>query len=110
LEQRQLTGQKPPLKLKEVWAIRIRLQLSARVRDLAMFNLAIDSKLRACDLTKLRVRDICHGEHVASRATIMQQKTRRPVQFEITEQTRDSVDAWIKAGRTETVELLASFA
>jgi hypothetical protein len=69
LEQRQLTGQKPPLKLKEVWAIRIRLQRSARVRDLAMFNLAIDSKLRACDLTKLKVRDICHGEHVASRAT-----------------------------------------
>jgi hypothetical protein len=62
----RLTGQKPPLKLKEIWAIRVRLQLSSRVRDLAMFNLAIDSKLRACDLTKLRVRDVCHGEHVAS--------------------------------------------
>jgi hypothetical protein len=55
----RLTGQKPPLKLKEIWAIRIRLRLSARVRDLAMFNLAIDSKLRACDLTRLKVRDIC---------------------------------------------------
>jgi hypothetical protein len=55
----RLTGQKPPLKLKEIWAIRIRLQLSARVRDLAMFNLAIDSKLRACGLTGLNVRDIC---------------------------------------------------
>jgi hypothetical protein len=87
----RLTGQKPPLKLKEIWAIRVRLQLSSRVRDLAMFNLAIDSKLRACDLTKLRVRDVCRGEHVASRATIMQQKTQRPVQFEITEQTRESV-------------------
>jgi hypothetical protein len=61
----KFTGQKPPLKLKEIWAIRIRLQLSARTRDLAIFNLAIDSKLRACDLTKLRVRDICHGQHVA---------------------------------------------
>ena len=94
----RLTGQKPPLKLKEIWAIRIRLQLSARVRDLAMLNLAIDSKLRACDLTKLKVRDVCHGEHVASRATIMQQKTQRPVQFEITEQTRDSVDACVDQG------------
>ncbi len=95
----RLTGQKPPLKLKEIWAIRIRLQLSAQVRDLAIFNLAIDSKLRACDLTRLRVCDVCHGQHVASRATIMQQKTQRPVQFqfEITEQTRDSVEAWIKA-------------
>ncbi|MGF6917949.1 tyrosine-type recombinase/integrase [Paraburkholderia sp. 40] len=93
----RLTGQKPPLKLKEIWAIRIRLQLSARVRDLAMFNLAIDSKLRACDLTKLTVRDVCHGEYVTSRATIMQQKTQRPVQFEITEQTRDSVETWIEA-------------
>jgi integrase len=92
----RLTGQKPPLKLKEIWAIRVRLQLSSRVRDLAMFNLAIDSKLRACDLTKLRVRDVCLGEHVASRATIMQQKTQRPVQFEITEQTRESVTTWIR--------------
>lgn len=93
----KLTGQKPALKLNEIWAIRIRLQLSARVRDLAMFNLAIDSKLRACDLTKLRVCDVCHGHAVASRTTIMQQKTQRPVQFELTEQTRDSIGAWIKA-------------
>lgn len=82
-----------PLKLKDVWAIRVRLQLSFRVRDLAMFNLAIDSKLRACDLTKLRVQDVCHGERIASRATVMQQKTQRPVQFEITEQTRESIEA-----------------
>ena len=91
----KLTGQKPPLKLKEIWAIRVRLQLACSVRDMAMFNLAIDSKLRACDLTKLRVRDVRPGERVSSRATIMQQKTQRPVQFEITEQTRDSVEAWI---------------
>ncbi|WP_321890283.1 tyrosine-type recombinase/integrase [Paraburkholderia bannensis] len=93
----KLTGQKPPLKLREIWAIRIRLQLSGSTRDLAMFNLAIDSKLRACDLTSLRVADICHGSRVAARATVMQQKTQRPVQFEITEQTRASVEAWIRA-------------
>jgi integrase len=88
----QLTGQKPPLKLREIWAIRIRLQLASKTRDLAMFNLAIDSKLRACDLTKLRVSDICLGSRVASRATAMQQKTQRPVQFEITEQTLASAE------------------
>jgi hypothetical protein len=101
----KLTGQKLPLKLKEIWAIRIRLQLSERVRDLAIFNLAIDSKLRSCDLTKLRVCDVCHGHQVASRATVMQQKTQRPVQFEITEQTRDSVEAWIKDGDTDCARL-----
>jgi hypothetical protein len=71
----KLTGQKPPLKLREIWAIRIRLQLGGKTRDLAMFNLAIDSKLRACDLTKLRVRGICLGSRVAPRAIVMQQKT-----------------------------------
>jgi hypothetical protein len=105
----KFTGQKPPLKLKEIWAIRIRLQLSARTRDLAIFNLAIDSKLRACDLTKLRVRDICHGQHVISRATVMQQKTQRPVQFELTEQTRDSAEAWIRtAGLSQSDFLFPS--
>ncbi len=91
----KLTGQKAPLRLKDIWAIRVRLQLGSHPRDLALFNLAIDSKLRACDLVKLKVRDISHGEHVASRATVMQQKTQRPVQFEITEQTRDSLIKWI---------------
>jgi integrase len=93
----KLTGQKPPLKRREIWAIRIRLQLAGKTRDLALFNLAIDSKLRACDLTRLRVSDICLGSRVAARATIMQQKTQRPVQFEITEQTRTSVEAWMQA-------------
>ncbi|RFU44455.1 tyrosine-type recombinase/integrase [Paraburkholderia sp. DHOC27] len=91
----KLTGQKPPLKLREIWAIRTRLELSSNVRELALFNMAIDSKLRACDLTRLQVQDICIGGHVVSRATFMQQKTHRPVQFEITEQTRQSVSAWI---------------
>jgi len=92
----KLTGQKLPLKLREIWGIRIRLQLAGRARELALFNLAIDSKLRACDLTKLRVRDICLGSRVAPRATVMQQKTQRPVQFEITEQTRESSASWIR--------------
>jgi len=68
----KLTGQKAPLRLRDIWAIRVWLQLSSKPRNLALFNLAIDSKLRACDLVKLKVRDISHGEHVASRATVMQ--------------------------------------
>jgi integrase len=92
----KLIGQKAPLKLKEIWAIRVRLELSKRIRDLALFNLAIDSKLRACDLVKLKVRDISHGDRIASRAIVMQQKTERPVQFEITEQTRKSISEWLQ--------------
>jgi integrase len=91
----KLTGQKPPLKLKEIWAIRIRLQINNHVRDLALFNLAIDSKLRACDLVKLRVQDVSHGGRISKRAMIMQQKTHQPVQFEITRQTRDAIANWI---------------
>jgi len=91
----KLTGQKPPLKLKEIWAIRTRLQMSSNVRELAMFNLAIDSKLRACDFTQLRVRDVFHGNTVATRSMILQQKTGRPVQFEITAATRESIQNWI---------------
>lgn len=75
----KLTGQKPPLKLSEIWAIRTRLQMSSNVRELAMFNLAIDSKLRACDFTRLHVQDVCHGNQVATRATVLQHKTQRPV-------------------------------
>ncbi|MGB5352718.1 MAG: tyrosine-type recombinase/integrase [Woeseia sp.] len=92
----KLVGQKPPLKLKDIWAIRIRLQLTGATRNLAMFNLAIDSKLRGCDLVSLHVHDVSHGDHVADRTMIMQRKTHRPVQFEITEQTRESIAAWIK--------------
>ncbi len=91
----KLLGQKPPLKLREIWAIRIRLQLDHRTRELALFNLAIDSKLRACDLVGLRVHDVVQGSRVAARAIVMQKKTQRPVQFEITEQTRDALAAWI---------------
>lgn len=95
----KLLGMKPPLKLSEIWAIRTRLELRGRVRDLALFNLAIDSKLRGCDLVSLRVRDIAHGASVLARATIMQRKTHHPVQFEITEPTRQAVLAWIRTAR-----------
>ena len=92
----KLVGQKAPLKLKEIWAIRVRLQVYRRTRELALFDLGIDSKLRACDLLKLKVRDVCHGERIAVRAIVMQQKTSRPVQFEITELTRTALTDWIR--------------
>ncbi|HEX7763322.1 MAG TPA: tyrosine-type recombinase/integrase, partial [Cellvibrio sp.] len=91
----KLIGQKAPLKVSDVWAIRVRLQIAHRIRELAMFNLAIDSKLRACDLVKLKVRDICHGAQLLHRATVMQQKTHQPVQFEITALTRQAVESWL---------------
>ncbi|MEX4002050.1 tyrosine-type recombinase/integrase [Paraburkholderia sp. EG285A] len=104
----KLTGQKPPLKLPEIWAIRTRLQMSSNIRELAMFNLAIDSKLRACDLTRLKVQDVRQGAHVGSRAMVMQQKTQRPVQFEITERTRQSLDAWITTRGLKPTDYLFS--
>ncbi|MFI5468573.1 tyrosine-type recombinase/integrase [Pseudomonas aeruginosa] len=103
----KLVGQKAPLRLRDIWAIRVRLEIANKDRDLALFNLAIDSKLRACDLTKLRVRDIAHGDHVSTRAIVMQQKTQRPVQFEITAQTRASVEAWISAARRRNDDFLS---
>ena len=83
----KIVGQKAPLKLKDIWAIRIRLQLGHRTRELALFDLGLDSKLRACDLVRLRVRDICA------------EKNSRPVQFEITPPTKDAVTAWIKEAK-----------
>lgn len=102
----KLTGQKPPLKLSEICAIRTRLQISSNVRELAMFNLAIDSKLRACDFTRLHVQDVYHGNQVATRATVLQRKAQRPVQFEITGPTRESVAAWIKARGLQPADFL----
>jgi integrase len=90
-----LVGQKKPLEPKHVWSIRVRLEIARSKRDLAIFNLAIDSKLRGCDLVKLRLEDICSRTNVRRRATIVQQKTGRPVQFEISEQSRNSVEAWL---------------
>ena len=92
----KLVGQKVPFKLRDIWAIRVRLQFYGRIRDLALFDLAIDSKLRACDLVRLRVRDVSHGDRVGARAIVMQQKTRHPVQFEITEQSRQAIADWVR--------------
>ena len=91
----KLVGQKRPLQLKEIWEIRFKLESKDRVRDLALFNLAIDSKLRACDLMQLRVADLAQGNRIQSRARIIQRKIGRPVQFEISEQTRRSLERWI---------------
>ena len=91
----KLVGQKPPLKLKEVWEIRTRLQIANNIRELALFNLAIDSKLRSCDLVQIRVKDISHGGRISKRAMVLQSKTQQPVQFEITEQTRIAIESLI---------------
>ena len=102
----KLIGQKSPLKLKEIWGIRIHLQMDKNIRELALFNLAIDSKLRGCDLVKLKVCDVAQGNRVSSRAIVMQQKTHRPVQFEITEQTRDSLANWISQAKLKSDDYL----
>ena len=102
----KLVGQKAPLKLRDIWAIRVRLQLGKKTRDLALFNLAIDSKLRACDLVKLRVADVAHGGLVSSRAVVLQQKSGRPVQFEVTQLTRESLTAWISAAALRASDFL----
>ena len=102
----KLIGQKSPLKLKEIWEIRIRLQMAKNTRELALFNLAIDSKLRGCDLVTLRINDVAQSNRVSSRAIIMQQKTHRPVQFEITEQTRNSLEAWISQAKLKSDQYL----
>ena len=95
----KIVEQKAPLKLKDIWTIRIRLQLEHRTRKLALFDLGLDSKLRACDFMRWRVWDICHGDRISPRAIVMQQKTARPVQFEMTPPTRDAVTAWIKEAK-----------
>ena len=99
-------GQKAPFKLKEIWALRVRLQMQGRVRELALFNLGIDSKLRGCDLVALKVRDVCHGDQLAARAIVMQHKTQRPVQFEITAATRDALQAWIQLAALKSDDFL----
>ena len=92
----KFTGPKPPLQAQQVWAIRTRLQLAGRKRDLALFNLAIDSKLRGCDVVSLKVSDIVSNGRSMDRATVLQRKTGRPVKFEITKHTRLAVDDYLK--------------
>jgi integrase len=92
----KLTGAKPPLRPKHVWSIRTKLQIEGRARDLAMFNLAIDSKLRGCDVVAIRVEDVAAGGYTADRATIRQKKTGRPVRFELSEQSRQAIDDYLR--------------
>ena len=91
----KLIGQKLLLKPEQIWSIRVRLEMQNNIRDLALFNLALDSKMRACDLLKLTVRDIARGEGILSRIQVIQQKTKRPVQFEITKKTKLSLQSLI---------------
>ncbi len=102
----KLVGQKSPLTQQQVWSIRIKLEVLGNPRNLALFNLAIDSKLRACDLLGLRVSDVANGLTVQSRGKIIQSKTGRPVRFELTRRTKESVSAWIAAGELKSDDFL----
>ena len=102
----KLTGAKPPLRPKHVWSIRTKLQIEGRVRDLAMFNLAIDSKLRGCDVIAIKVEDVAAGGYTADRATVRQKKTGQPVRFELSEQTREAVDDYLTAAHKKPGEFL----
>src|SRR5258707_12769955 len=92
----KLTGAKPPLRPKHVWSIRTKLQVEGRLRVLALFNLAIDSKLRGCDVVALKVDDIAPSGYAADRASVRQKKTGRPVKFELTESTRQAIDDYLR--------------
>ena len=102
----KLIGAKPPLRPKHVWSIRTKLQVAGRTRDLAMFNLAIDSKLRGCDVVALKVEDVAPSGYAVDRATVRQKKTGQPVKFELTEQTRQAVDDYLRAARKQPSEPL----
>ncbi|ADM09303.1 phage integrase family protein [Parvularcula bermudensis HTCC2503] len=102
----RLVGQKSPLKAQEVWEIRVRLTMAEKVRDLALFNLALDSKLRGCDLVSLRVSDVCRGVEPLARAKVVQSKTASPVQFELTEPTRKAISNWIERKNLGTQDWL----
>jgi integrase len=102
----KLIGAKPPLRSKHVWSIRTKLQIEGRTRDLAMFNLAINSKLRGCDLVALKVEDIAPSGYAIDRATVRQKKTGQPVRFELTEQTRQVVDDYVRAAAKKPGEFM----
>jgi integrase len=102
----KLVGAKPPLRPKHVWSIRTRLMVEGRTRDLAMFNLAIDSKLRGCDVVTLKVEDIAPNGYAIDRAIVRQRKTGRPVKFELTDQTRQAVDDYLRAAGKKSGEFL----
>lgn len=97
MEQRSTNRSKRPLLPKHVCSIPARLEMQNSAKDLAMFNLAIGSKLRASDLMHLRITDVCSDQNVRDRGVIVQKKTGRPVQFEVTRETRLALEAWIAA-------------
>jgi integrase len=102
----KLIGARPPLRPKHVWSIRTRLLLEGRIRDLALFNLAIDSKLRGCDVVAVKVEDVAPNGYTMDRATVRQKKTGRPVKFELTDQTRQAIDDYLKAAGKKPGEFL----
>jgi integrase len=102
----KLIGAKPPLRASHVWSIRTKLQLEGRTRDLALFNLTIDSKLRGCDVVAVRVDDVAPNGYTLDRATVRQKKTGRPVRFELTEQTRQAMDEYLRMTRRKPGEFL----
>jgi integrase len=102
----KFVGPKPPLRPKHVWSIRTKLQAAGRTRDLAIFNLAIDSKLRGCDVVSLKVEDVAPHGYVLERATVRQKKTGRSVRFELCEQTRQAVEDYLRAANRKTGEFL----
>jgi integrase len=107
----KLIGARPPLRSKHVWSIRTRLLLEGRIRDLALFNLAIDSKLRGCDVVAVKVEDVAPNGYTMDRATVRQKKTGRPVRFELADQTRQAIDDYLKAAAQKPVATSAfSFA
>ncbi|MDA9505527.1 integrase [Bradyrhizobium sp. CCBAU 11386] len=93
----KIVGAKPPLRPKHVWSIRTKLQVEGRTRDLALFNVAVDSKLRGCDVVALEVDDVAPSGYAADRASVRQKKTGRPVKFELTETTRQALDDYLRA-------------
>src|SRR5690349_20929435 len=102
----KLIGPKPPLRVNQVWSIRTRLMVEGRTRDLAMFNLAIDSKLRGCDVVAVKVEDVAPNGYTVERATVRQRKTGRPVKFELTEQTRQAIEDYLRASGRKPGEFL----
>ena len=106
MEQRENHWAKPPLRPKHVWSIRTKLQVANRIRDLALFNLAIDSKLRGCDVVALKVDDVAPSGYAAERATVRQKKTGRSIRFELTEVTRQAIDDYVKAADKKLGEYL----
>src|SRR5437868_12437155 len=102
----KLIGAKPPLRTNHVWSIRTRLMVEGRTRELAMFNLAIDSKLRGCDVVAIKVEDVAPNGYTVERATVRQRKTGRPVKFELTDLTRQAVDDYLRVADKELGEFL----